>query len=56
MQALSLLGHFGVIPEIVGPFSAEIMCFMILFVWSRNFPEQSTSIWGIVKLQVSRRV
>ena len=51
-QALSFAGYCGVIPQIVGPFSAELMCFMILFVWSRNFPEQSVSLWGIIKLQV----
>merc|ERR1712137_62191 len=50
-MALSFAGYCGIMPQIVGPFSAELMCFMILFIWSRNFPEQSVSLWGIVKLQ-----
>lgn len=47
----SFLGYMQWVPALVGPFNAEPIIHTVLFVWSRNFAEQSVSIYGLFKLQ-----
>lgn len=50
-QSYSFLGYMRWVPALVGPFNAEPIIYTLLFVWSRNFAEQSVSIYGLFKLQ-----
>mmetsp|Transcript_41068 Transcript_41068/g.104070 ORF Transcript_41068/g.104070 Transcript_41068/m.104070 type:complete len:256 (-) Transcript_41068:70-837(-) len=51
LLSYSFLGYMRWVPALVGPFNAEPIIYTLLFVWSRNFAEQSVSIYGLFKLQ-----
>jgi Derlin-2/3 len=46
LTAISML-----IPQLGMVFNASPMIFMLVYVYSRNFPNQQTSIWGLVTIQ-----